>query len=176
MTRFIPSIPGLAYARVGDRLYVNLHVQGRMSTELEGENIALEQERKRPEIRVNGKEVEVALEQGYAPLRRSWKTGDVVESTLPMPVEPGPLPSTRSKPRPCASRSSSRKGGPPASTSGGCGGSTPPRRLARNITRVLAFESLPFIARVAALILLSSGATPCGPTNVTGSPRVLTDL
>ena len=43
VTRFIPSIPGFAYAHAGDRLYVNLYVQGGMTVELEGGKVSLEQ-------------------------------------------------------------------------------------------------------------------------------------
>ena len=37
-------------------------------------------------ITVNGASVPLALERGYAKLDRTWKTGDVIELTLPMPV------------------------------------------------------------------------------------------
>ena len=37
-------------------------------------------------LRVNGLPVPLALENGYARLERRWKTGDVVELGLPMPV------------------------------------------------------------------------------------------
>ncbi len=38
-------------------------------------------------IAVNGKPFDrVALEKGYAPIRRPWKSGDVVELDLPMPI------------------------------------------------------------------------------------------
>ena len=37
-------------------------------------------------LKVNGKEVPIKLDQGYVHLNRSWKTGDVIELELPMPV------------------------------------------------------------------------------------------
>ena len=37
-------------------------------------------------LRVNGQPVPLALEKGYARLERRWRTGDVVELGLPMPV------------------------------------------------------------------------------------------
>ena len=40
----------------------------------------------RPTLRVNGQPVPITLEKGYARVQRRWKTGDVVELGLPMPV------------------------------------------------------------------------------------------
>jgi uncharacterized protein len=37
-------------------------------------------------LRVNGQPVAIQLDQGYATLEREWKTGDVIELNLPMPV------------------------------------------------------------------------------------------
>src|SRR5262249_9010765 len=37
-------------------------------------------------LKVNGKDVPIALNKGYVSLQRSWKKGDVVELNLPMPV------------------------------------------------------------------------------------------
>lgn len=37
-------------------------------------------------LRVNGQEIQLELSQGYAVIRRVWKSGDVVEMQLPMPV------------------------------------------------------------------------------------------
>jgi len=37
-------------------------------------------------VRVNGKKVSADLRQGFLPLTRAWKAGDVVEMDLPMPV------------------------------------------------------------------------------------------
>ncbi|HYE54195.1 MAG TPA: glycoside hydrolase family 127 protein [Chitinophagaceae bacterium] len=40
----------------------------------------------KPEIRINGKVVDYAMDKGYAVISRSWKKGDVVEMQLPMDV------------------------------------------------------------------------------------------
>ena len=37
-------------------------------------------------LKINGKEVPIKLNQGYLNLNRSWKSGDVIELNLPMPV------------------------------------------------------------------------------------------
>jgi hypothetical protein len=37
-------------------------------------------------IKVNGQAVPVAVEKGFAPIARKWKTGDTIELSLPMPV------------------------------------------------------------------------------------------
>ena len=39
-----------------------------------------------PSLRVNGEPVDLALDKGYAMISRTWKSGDVVELSLPMPV------------------------------------------------------------------------------------------
>jgi DUF1680 family protein len=37
-------------------------------------------------LKINGKNVPLKLEKGYASLERDWKSGDVIELKLPMPV------------------------------------------------------------------------------------------
>ena len=37
-------------------------------------------------LRVNGKQMPVAVEKGYVSVKRKWKKGDVIELNLPMPV------------------------------------------------------------------------------------------
>ena len=39
-----------------------------------------------PELRVAGEPVKLELQNGFAPIRRAWQAGDVVELNLPMPV------------------------------------------------------------------------------------------
>ena len=39
-----------------------------------------------PTLRVDGRELPLDLERGYARIERTWRTGDVVELDLPMPV------------------------------------------------------------------------------------------
>jgi DUF1680 family protein len=46
----------------------------------------LDDDSEKPSLKVNGRIVEAALDKGYAPLRRTWTKGDVVELVLPMPV------------------------------------------------------------------------------------------
>lgn len=44
---------------------------------------------RKPQVRINGKDVRLPgiIRRGYARIRRTWKPGDLVEMTLPMPVE-----------------------------------------------------------------------------------------
>ncbi|MCX6567263.1 MAG: glycoside hydrolase family 127 protein [Candidatus Aminicenantes bacterium] len=46
----------------------------------------LDENDEKPVLAVNGAAVKIELEKGYAVLRRTWKKGDAVELTLPMPV------------------------------------------------------------------------------------------
>jgi len=39
-----------------------------------------------PKLRVNGKDTPIALDRGYATVRRRWRKADIVELDLPMPV------------------------------------------------------------------------------------------
>jgi len=39
-----------------------------------------------PSLKVNGEPVDLGLEKGYALIMRTWKSGDVVELSLPMPI------------------------------------------------------------------------------------------
>jgi DUF1680 family protein len=41
----------------------------------------------KPSIKINGNAVDYTVEKGYAVLNRTWKTGDVVEVSLPMEVQ-----------------------------------------------------------------------------------------
>ncbi len=43
--------------------------------------------REKPEIRINGKRVEYYTKNGYALLNRTWNAGDVIELSIPMPVQ-----------------------------------------------------------------------------------------
>lgn len=49
-----------------------------------------------PEISVNGKRVATQTSQGYATLTRAWRSDDVVELKLPMPLRIEPTPDDRS--------------------------------------------------------------------------------
>jgi len=46
----------------------------------------METSNEKPALSVNGAPVAIKLENGYARLERTWKSGDVVELNLPMPV------------------------------------------------------------------------------------------
>ncbi len=46
----------------------------------------LDQNEEKPVLAVNGRPVRIELDKGYAVIRRTWKKGDAVELTLPMPV------------------------------------------------------------------------------------------
>ena len=39
-----------------------------------------------PVVKVNGEAVALNLDKGYVPISRTWKAGDTVEVSLPMPV------------------------------------------------------------------------------------------
>ena len=39
-----------------------------------------------PVLKVNGETVPLELERGFARIRRKWKTGDVINLNLPMPI------------------------------------------------------------------------------------------
>jgi uncharacterized protein len=42
--------------------------------------------KEKPALKVNGQAVAYELRKGYAPVTRTWKSGDIVELSLPMPV------------------------------------------------------------------------------------------
>ncbi len=46
----------------------------------------LDEEKSPIALRANGQEIELEISQGYAVVRRAWKSGDVVELDVPMPV------------------------------------------------------------------------------------------
>jgi DUF1680 family protein len=46
----------------------------------------LDRNDEKPSLRVNGKSAGIDLSAGYARIRRTWKVGDVIELSLPMPV------------------------------------------------------------------------------------------
>jgi DUF1680 family protein len=117
VVRFIPSLPGYVYAVDKDGVYVNLYVAGTGKIALGDNKIAITQETRYPwdgEVKltvapekagefalqlripawcegataaVNGAAAKLDVEKGYAKLQRAWKAGDVVQLTLPMPVE-----------------------------------------------------------------------------------------
>lgn len=131
--RFMPSIPGYAYARDGSNIYVNLFIQNEAEVEINGNKVRLTQatnypwdgnititvnpaktgnfglalripgwaggeaipgnlyhflpdENKPYTILVNGHAAKYMLQNGYAVIQNTWKTGDRVDLSLPMPV------------------------------------------------------------------------------------------
>ena len=139
--RFIPSVPGYAYAVKDHELYVNLFLSGTLTASVNGKTFSLTQQTDYPHdgairltvekapsaatalnvripgwvrnqpvptdlyryaddvcptavIKLNGAEVlaaggealENALKDGYFPLERRWKKGDVVDIVFDMPV------------------------------------------------------------------------------------------
>ncbi len=115
VTRTLSSLGGYAYATGHDALWVNLFVQGSVKTAIAGTDIAMQittdypwdgsvrfdLEPKREStfalklrvpswceganVTVNGSVVPIAIDHGYATIARSWKSGDRVDLTLPMP-------------------------------------------------------------------------------------------
>jgi hypothetical protein len=131
--RFLPQIPGYAYATGDDSLYVNLFMAGTARLTVGDRVVELRQDTRYPwdgriklavnpqrpstftlrlripgwarnqplpsdlyryddsekpaiKLAVNGQPADLAVEKGFALLRRLWKTGDVVTLELPMPV------------------------------------------------------------------------------------------
>lgn len=133
VARFIPSVPGFAYAAKGKDVYVNLFLGGNATIGMADNKLRLTQETRYPwegsvkmqvepekaddftvhvripgwagnqavpsdlysfldkaagdvSLKVNGQEVPLQIEKGYARLQRNWKSGDTIELDLPMPV------------------------------------------------------------------------------------------
>lgn len=134
VVRFLPSLPGYAYAVKDDVAYVNLFMGSGATLNVNGQSVRLTQETKYPwegavkvsvdvgtdiefELRiripgwtqgepvpsdlyryvdevneapvltVNGEVVSLNLDAGFACVRRTWKNGDSVVLSLPMPVK-----------------------------------------------------------------------------------------
>ena len=134
ITRFLASVPGYAYARQADTIFVNLYVAGTAQVKLaSGRKVNLVQQTRypwngdirlvvnpertgrlsvamripgwargeaapgdlyhfadrgeaEPVLRVNDRPVPIKIDKGYVKLDRTWKRGDVVQLTLPMPI------------------------------------------------------------------------------------------
>ncbi|HEY5337899.1 MAG TPA: glycoside hydrolase family 127 protein [Rhizomicrobium sp.] len=109
------------YWHGGDTLFVNLFIPSRLNWRARGarielttsypfsENVTLRMTSLRrpqrfalamrlpgwckdPSLRVNGDSVPIERRNGYAIIRRSWKTGDAVALVLPMPLRSEPTP------------------------------------------------------------------------------------
>lgn len=137
LARYLPQVPGFAYAARGNELFVNLFIAGEAEVEVGGTAWLLKQEgnypwdgrvklvlntetrsaklgtvfvripgwarnepvpgdlyrfakqaANEPALAVNGRTVELrnVLTNGFARLARVWRSGDVIELDLPMPV------------------------------------------------------------------------------------------
>lgn len=115
--KIMGALPGYIYAQDAAGIYVNLFIGDRAKLTVKGAPVTLQQTTRypwdgavklavtpekpttfavnlrlpgwcaAPEIRVNGQPVQISRVNGYARIERSWQSGDVVELTLPMPVQ-----------------------------------------------------------------------------------------
>jgi DUF1680 family protein len=116
VVRYLPTVGGYAYAQRDQSVFVNHYIAGSGKVALGGNTVTLKQETKYPwdgavkitvalqqpaafelclripgwcdgaSLKVNGQAAELAKDNGYAKVKREWKSGDVVELDLPMPV------------------------------------------------------------------------------------------
>jgi uncharacterized protein len=133
VVRFLPSLPGYAYAQRKDRIYVNLFAGGSAEMQVQGAALRIQQETRypwegrvameltldrpaefsllirvpgwsrgipapgglyryldaegpAPTLSVNGDDIPITLEKGFAVLRQVWHSGDQVVLDLPMPI------------------------------------------------------------------------------------------
>lgn len=119
LARLLASIGQYIYSKDEKTVYVHLFVSSEAAIEFAGERITLIQETEypwkgdidiqvrierpleftlairipgwcnHPELRINGKELEITalIQKGYARISRTWRDGDKVKLLLPMPVE-----------------------------------------------------------------------------------------
>jgi hypothetical protein len=113
-TRIVAMLPSLVYASSRDAVYVNQYVDSSVRVKLEDATVTLRQRTKYPEdgnivvevrtqepagfavnlrlpswclspsAKVNGEPLNDLRRGGYATVRRTWKTGDRIELSLPM--------------------------------------------------------------------------------------------
>lgn len=117
LARLIASIGSYFYSVAGDTIYVNLYDSNRSDIDIDGRTVRLEQQTNYPwdetirltvtvqqptyftlalripgwcrdaRLQVNGQDVPLNSEHGYAHISREWTSGDSVTLTLAMPVE-----------------------------------------------------------------------------------------
>ena len=117
IARFLPNAGGYVYATSENALYVNLYAKGRSTLQGPGSRLTVAQDTRYPwdgqitltlnlekprtfalhlrvpgwckgaTLKVNGADVPLNVQAGYAVISREWKDGSVVELNLPMPVE-----------------------------------------------------------------------------------------
>ena len=84
VVRFLPSLPGYAYAVRGDRVYVSLYVAGRAEVETGGQTLALRQETRYPwdgHVRISV-DANPPLERAILVRVPGWATGKPLPSDL----------------------------------------------------------------------------------------------
>jgi DUF1680 family protein len=133
VARFIPSVPGYAYAFRDNDVYVNLFISSDATIETDNNKVKLTQQTQYPwkgavnisvepeksgtfaiyvripgwaqnqplpsdlykfqkagheeaALKVNGRQVSLKIDKGFARIERKWKKGDKIELNLPMPV------------------------------------------------------------------------------------------
>jgi len=133
VARFIPSVPGMAYAYRDNDVYVNLFTGSETTIQTDTNKITLTQETdypwkgavkiavvpekaetfavciripgwarnepvpsdlyrfqkpfdQEPTLKVNGRDVPLQTQKGFARIERRWKLGDTIELDLPMPI------------------------------------------------------------------------------------------
>jgi DUF1680 family protein len=117
LARLVASIGSYFYSVAGETIYVNLYDSNRSDIEVSGRTVRLEQQTDYPwdetirlavkveqptyftlalripgwcrdaRVQVNGQDVALNSEHGYARISREWTSGDSVTLTLAMPVE-----------------------------------------------------------------------------------------
>lgn len=115
--RLIAQVGGLMYSKGEDSIFVNLYASGTMTTQLEGGAVTVTQRTDYPwsgevdlavdtdreedvtlnlripawchdaKVALNRSALAVAAVEGYVPIKRRWKHGDVVSLQLSMPPE-----------------------------------------------------------------------------------------
>lgn len=133
VARFIPSVPGMAYAYKDNDVYVNLFTGSETTIQTDTNKIKLTQETEypwkgaikiavtpekvetfavciripgwarnepvpsdlyrfqktstgKPTLKVNGRDIPLETQKGFARIDRRWKPGDTIELNLPMPI------------------------------------------------------------------------------------------
>lgn len=115
--KIMGALPGFIYAQDEGGLYVNQYIGSSAQLKLRGQSVLLKQVTRypwdgeirlevspehsevfelllrlpgwcrQPQLKINGKAQEIENVRGYARVRRQWKAGDLVQLSLPMPVE-----------------------------------------------------------------------------------------
>jgi DUF1680 family protein len=118
VARTLAELPGYAYSTSADAIWVNLFIEGTARIPLGGRTVQIAQRTQYPwdgkvaievgtggrftlqvrvpgwcetgaGIAVNGEAVQLPMAAGsYVPITRDWRAGDVLQLTLPMPVQP----------------------------------------------------------------------------------------